>query len=400
MTKVLFISAWYPHRNDVMSGLFVRKHAEAVAIYANVAVLYVVVDKNINRAEITTNTDKNITEIIVYFPASHRKYFRRTAVFMNFAKAYLKGFQLLHKVWGKPGILQANVFTRTAVVAYIYKLLYRKPYVVIEHWTRYFRSKTFDNYIHKLISQLVARKAAAVLPVTAHLQTNMLRHGMKNSNYVVVNNVVDDFFIAEKVIVKNGKKILLNVSCFDDEQKNLTGLLNVVEEIYKSRQDFVLYLVGTGADFDLIQTKATEKGLTNKAVVFTGMLQGENLADLFMKSDFTVMFSNYENIPVVISESLVCGKPVISSNVGGISEHIDDGNGILVERNDEKALTSAILWMLDHYETYDSASIAKQAKDKYSFHAVGQHLYSIYKEVLSESSQNHKQVTGKKHSSL
>ena len=279
-------------------------------------------------------------------------------------------------------------------------MLYRKPYVVIEHWTRYFRSKTFDNYIHKLISQLAARKAAAVLPVTAHLQTNMLRHGMKNSNYVVVNNVVDDFFIAEKVIVKNGKKILLNVSCFDDEQKNLTGLLNVVEEIYKSRQDFVLYLVGTGADFDLIQTKATEKGLTNKAVVFTGMLQGENLADLFMKSDFTVMFSNYENIPVVISESLVCGKPVISSNVGGISEHIDDGNGILVERNDEKALTSAMLWMLDHYETYDSASIAKQAKDKYSFHAVGQHLYSIYKEVLSESSLNRKQVTGKKHSSL
>ena len=86
MTKVLFISAWYPHRNDVMSGLFVRKHAEAVAIYANVAALYVVVDKNINRAEITTNTDKNITEIIVYFPASHRKYFRRTTVFMNLAK--------------------------------------------------------------------------------------------------------------------------------------------------------------------------------------------------------------------------------------------------------------------------------------------------------------------------
>ena len=68
--------------------------------------------------------------------------------------------------------------------------------------------------------------------------------------------------------------------------------------------------------------------------------------------------------------------------------------------NDEKALTSAMLWMLDHYETYDSASIAKQAKDKYSFHAVGQHLYSIYKEVLSESSQNRKQVTGKKHNSL
>lgn len=384
MTKVLFISAWYPHRNDVMSGLFVRKHAEAASLYNKVAVLYVVVDKNIDKIEITSNTNNNITEIIVYYPGSHRKVFRRIEILMNFVKAYVKGFHLLHSMWGKPDILQANVFTRTAVVAYIYKLLYRKPYVVIEHWTRYFRTKTFDNYFHKLISQLVARKAAAVMPVTAHLQSNMMRHGMQNSNYIVINNVVDDFFFAEKAITKSEKKILLNVSCFDDEQKNLSGLLNVVEKIYKTRQDFVLYMVGTGTDFDQIQTKATEKGLLNKAVAFTGMLQGENLAELFMKSDFLVMFSNYENIPVVISESLVCGKPVISSNVGGISEHIDARNGILVERYDEKGLTDAILWMLDNYETYDAVSIAKQAKDKYSFRAVGEHLFSIYKQVLSE----------------
>lgn len=28
--KVLFLTAWYPHRYDAMAGLFVRKHAEAV----------------------------------------------------------------------------------------------------------------------------------------------------------------------------------------------------------------------------------------------------------------------------------------------------------------------------------------------------------------------------------
>jgi hypothetical protein len=29
--KVLFLTPWYPHRYDAMSGLFVRKHAQAVA---------------------------------------------------------------------------------------------------------------------------------------------------------------------------------------------------------------------------------------------------------------------------------------------------------------------------------------------------------------------------------
>ena len=39
--KVLFLSLWYPNKFDAMAGLFVKKHAEAISLFANVDVLYI-----------------------------------------------------------------------------------------------------------------------------------------------------------------------------------------------------------------------------------------------------------------------------------------------------------------------------------------------------------------------
>lgn len=380
--KVLFLSAWYPHRNDPMSGLFVRKHAEAVALYATTAVLYVVPDKKINNTEIVSKAINGITEFVVYFPVPRTRFLFRIFMLLNFLKAYISGFRMLHKSWGKPDIVQANVFTRTASVACIYKCIYNIPYVVIEHWTRYFRPVTFENGFHKMLTQFVAKRASAIMPVTKHLKVNMERHGLINKNYIPVNNVVDDLFLRDNVSEKHAIKNIINVTCFDDEQKNLTGILMVTERLSKMRQDFRLTMIGTGNDFEMIKAKAAELNLLDKFVFFTGLLEGEELVDAFYDCDFNLLFSNYENIPVVISESLICGKPVLSTNVGGISEHIDASNGILVERNDEDALLYALNQMLDNIEQYDSNLIRENANGKYSYKPVGAKLFDIYKSVL------------------
>jgi glycosyltransferase involved in cell wall biosynthesis len=385
MLKVLFLSAWYPHRNDPMYGLFVRKHAEAVSRFAEeVAALYVVMDDNIDKTEIVANKNGNFYEAIVYYPGkkTEKNKVKRACKYLN---AYLRGFTFLHRQWGKPNIVQANVFTRTAVIALIYKLVYKVPYVVIEHWTRYFRPDTFSNKLHQLITKVVARKAGAIMPVTSHLENCMKSHGLENDNYIVINNVVDDFFGAGNKTNVSDKKMILHVSCFDDDQKNLTGILNTIHKLSGVRNDFCFYLIGTGRDFDLIHEKALTLGLNEDKLVFTGMLQGKELANFYRHCSFVVLFSNYENIPVVVSESLVCGKPVISTNVGGISEHINNSNGLLISRGDEAALYKAINYMLDNSENYNSGEISEKAGEMYSYDAVGRKLTDIYNHILYKS---------------
>ena len=183
MYKVLFLSAWYPNRNDNMFGLFVRKHAEAVGLYADVACLYVVSDKNVDKIELTQTMFGKRLEIIVYYPALHGHRFRSLKLIIQYLLAYIQGFKTLHKTWGKPDLLQVSVFTRTAFIALIYKIIYHKPYFVIEHWTRYLREDVFRNRLHKLISRITARYASAVMPVTYQLKKCMLDHKMYNKNY-------------------------------------------------------------------------------------------------------------------------------------------------------------------------------------------------------------------------
>ena len=63
-------------------------------------------------------------------------------------------------------------------------------------------------------------------------------------------------------------------------------------------------------------------------VVFVGNKKGVELASLIKDSAALIMFSRYENQPVVILEALACGTPVISTYVGGIAEMLDESNSL------------------------------------------------------------------------
>jgi glycosyltransferase involved in cell wall biosynthesis len=198
----------------------------------------------------------------------------------------------------------------------------------------------------------------------------------------VINNTVDNFFF--KQAEKTDQRIvqILHVSCFDEQAKNLKGMLNAVKVLSEKRTDFKITLIGTGIDFELIYNFAQSLNFPEGMIEFMGEKMPTEVAEYMQHSDFFVLFSNYENSPVVISESLACGKPVISSNVGGISEHINSSNGILIAPRDEEALAESIDYMLDHFSDYKSAEIQSVAKSKFSMEAVGKEIYEQYLKAL------------------
>lgn len=159
-------------------------------------------------------------------------------------------------------------------------------------------------------------------------------------------------------------------------------MLRVFARLCDERSDFRLTLAGTGKDFDKIKSLADSLSISSK-LDFTGELSPVEIAQLLHAADFTVLFSNNENAPVVISESLACGKPVVATRVGGIPEMVDDSNGLLVDAGDEPALRKALHTMLDSFENYPSSIIQERAREKYSYASVGETLFNIYKKVLS-----------------
>lgn len=383
-TKSLFLSAWYPNPNDAMEGLFVRKHAEAVGLYCDVKVLFAYPDKNAKKITIEHIRLKHAEEIIVSYPIKGKNIIAKISKTINFFRAYYKGYRHIRKNGFEPDIIQVNVLTRMALIAYVIKKLTGIPYVVIEHWSRYLpqNRESYNGCLRHWLTKFATRQASAIMPVSEYLKNAMIEKGLKNNNYITINNVVDDFFFVSKEKEKREKKRILHVSCFTERTKNVCGILNAVKKVSLNRTDFELILIGSGPDFNIAKECAKKLNLEESLVSFLGELAPENVALWMQKSDFFVLFSYYETSGVVIAESLCSGIPVIGTNVGGIPELIDENNGKLVPVADEEALAQQINWMLDHHQEYDAEKIKQMAIQRFSYEYVGKNISEIYEKVL------------------
>jgi glycosyltransferase involved in cell wall biosynthesis len=95
-------------------------------------------------------------------------------------------------------------------------------------------------------------------------------------------------------------------------------------------------------------------------------------------ASFLVLFSNYENMPVVINEAFAVGIPVIATDTGGISEQVKEWNGRLVNPRDEDALFSTIRSFIEQEHNFDAEKIKNYAELWFGNSAVENQLKELY----------------------
>jgi glycosyltransferase involved in cell wall biosynthesis len=106
-----------------------------------------------------------------------------------------------------------------------------------------------------------------------------------------------------------------------------------------------LTLVGDGTDRPELERMARRHG---DAVRFAGFLDQTAVADTLREADALVLPSFAEGVPVVLMEAMASGKPVIATQVGGVSELVEDGvSGHVVPPGDAASLAEAIIALAD-----------------------------------------------------
>ena len=333
--KVLYLSIWYPGEKDQMAGLFVQKHVEAVRKQG---------------ADVRVNT-----------------------------------------FWPAADLVQLNVLTlKWGLVALALKRIFRIPYILVEHWSGYLpqngQFERFPRWKQALLRH-IANQAAGIYPVSSMLEENMKRCRIANRKWGSVGNVVDEFFYESSRFKVQGSrsqvsdsKRFLHVSCFDEAAKNVKGLLRAVKRVSESRQDWTLTLVGTGKDWQMCRDYATELQIPESLLEWTGEVSPEEVCKYMQDSDCLILASRYETYGVPIAEALAVGIPVIESTTCGLQVPKDCGESIAP--GDDKALTGAILHMLEHAGEYDPAVLRKEA-EQYRESTVGKQLMDIYASVRS-----------------
>ena len=390
--KVLYLPRWYPNKFDPMPGLFIQRHAEAANLFCNIAVVYVhAVDSKVQdkKYDIQTTIINNVPTIKVYYrnPVVHLPIVSQFIKAIRFYKANFKGIAEMNKKTKGFDLVHIHILSRLGVLGLYFKWFHGKSFLISEHWSRYLSlTGNFNGFFRKFITKIVVKNASAVTTVTQNLANAMQSHKLKNDNYVVLPNVISPEFLEQKTLEQKNhlKTNIVHVSCFEDKSKNISGILKVIKRLAERRNDFHFTLVGDGMDFRRMKDLAESLNLGANELSFTGLLEDKSLVNEMNNADALLIFSNYENLPVVINEAFSLGIPVIATRVGGIPEVVNSENGILINSGDENALYHAIEKILDGSIKFDNTKIKNKARSDFSMDTIGKQLLKLYNNSINK----------------
>lgn len=384
---ILFISSWYPNRSNPTHGIFNLYFARAVSLYNKVTVIHVSSEADLKKDfETEISSENKITSVHVYYKKikSSLPFISALIKKNRVLKAFDLAYDLVLTKAGKPDLIQINVILPMGIGAYHLAKKHRLPYVVNENWSGYCAEDgNYKGFFQKHFTQKIIKGASVIMPTSHFLKKAMLSHQL-NGEYHVVPNVVDVKVFKPSFQNDLHKKRFIHISSLNDQEKNVSGIIRAFAHAHQQNQNIELIIVGEGIDRPMYEALVSEQGLSS-SVTFKGRLMGAQLVNEINNSIALIMFSNYETFCLVIIEAFACGKPVITSNAGAIPDYMKPELGIMVPKNSEKELSTAILKMANEHTLYHSENIREFAVNHYSYEQVGAELNSIYDSVLNKS---------------
>jgi len=161
-------------------------------------------------------------------------------------------------------------------------------------------------------------------------------------------------------------------------EKGLRELLAAAGALRASRPRLQLVLVGEGPMHAELAALAAAGELP---VRFAGTRPPAEVARWMCASDLVTLPSYSEGHPNVLVEALACGRPVVSTPVGGIPEVVDAASGVLVPARDPAALAEGLREALER--DWDEAALARRfSRD---WRQVAQDTLLACEEVLAEA---------------
>lgn len=173
------------------------------------------------------------------------------------------------------------------------------------------------------------------------------------------------------------KRILAFVGRLAPE-KNVEQIRAVLERVPDTR----MAIIGDGP-----ARKAMEREFAGTPTVFTGLLQGEELAGALASADAFIFPSTTETLGMAMIEALASGVPVLAAHSGASDEVVGHGSdGLLFEPGSEADLVEKTRRMLDDVELRRRLSRnARATAEKRDWTAATESLRGFYEEARHEA---------------
>lgn len=230
------------------------------------------------------------------------------------------------------------------------RLFVKVPVLVSSIRTEYFRNKR-----RELIFKLSNSLSDAIVVNSENVRKSLVSRkiiGLEKS-LSIVNGVDIDYF-NQNTLSREDAKRLFNVDSKEflwsaigriEAPKDYRLMLRAFALVVENKKRTRLMIAGRGSLLDEMNVLSSELGIEG-AVTFLG--DQKDCRNLLKASDALVMSSAWEGMPNAVMEAMASGVPVVSANVGGVSELVEDGvTGFLVNSRSSVVLAEAMLRLMN-----------------------------------------------------
>lgn len=182
------------------------------------------------------------------------------------------------------------------------------------------------------------------------------------------------------------------------KEKGVDVLIKAWESVFTEVKTLKLTIIGSGPLEEQMKkmTHSLNIGESVEFVEFVNNVEG-NLKN----ADMFILASRTEGMPNALLEAMSYGIPCIATNVGGngellegedkeirLGEYVIARNGLLVNSDDVKGLSEAILHLVRHKEERDELGRRSRTfiKENYSIDSIADRYISLYQSMLNKRS--------------
>jgi glycosyltransferase involved in cell wall biosynthesis len=237
----------------------------------------------------------------------------------------------------------------------------------------------------RLAARFVMSRADAVVALSkaeAHFQQQV--YPLAGAIHAVIPNGIDttNYTYARNNAAGKGRPWRLLYVGQLIAEKNVDVLVRALALIKQPAELALVYHVPTLES--TLQELAAGLGLSKK-VDFLGSKSPKELAAIYQRADVFVLPSAGEALPSVVTEAMVCGTPVVATDVGGVREQLG-GYGICVAPGRPDELAAAITNVLDHYEQFAARgeTASAYAREQFSIESMVDRHLGLYANLFDQ----------------
>ena len=224
----------------------------------------------------------------------------------------------------------------------------------IIHTIHGFSFNDTQNYLKKNLFIFLERIGAKISKYLIPVSTENITKGLNNNigkreqyKYIRLGVDIDNFkefkskpSLKEELKINEQDILVTTIGPFKP-QKNLPDFIKIARDISKHHKNFKFVIVGDGTLRTEFEKAIKEYDISNN-IFLIGWRR--DIANILHSSDFFVMTSLWEGLPISTIEAMCCGLSPIVNDVDGQREIIKDKiNGFLIKPYDIKSCEEKIL---------------------------------------------------------